>query len=368
MDRGRGCIPPADVERWIRALEDITPVIQSFLLVSALILCLVLATLWNHPLLWILLGACIGACFDRIIVVSSFPTRKWRKNLQNDVQNMEPATRKDRNGNEECKRVLIEHQKDDIAPVAAVASVDVVAAEDINDVDIYKRLDSIEDPQSAHQTCEDALKEHPHDWKLLWRFAKCKYVIFKRAKLFKLDAEEAQKLLLEGLQSAEAAVAIPEGEQDAEPHKWVAIMAEEESKRNGQKAKILGANVFQKHTMRALEISPDDSELCHMYGRFMFELSKISWTVRRVAAMTMGSLPDSSFQEALDYFYKARQSNPDWIMNSFWLAKTLIELKKIPEAKEELQNIIDNNKYRAATLSPDGTECLEKSQKLILTL
>lgn len=45
---------------------------------------------------------------------------------------------------------------------------------------------------------------------------------------------------------------------------------------------------------------------------------------KRAAAAVLGPLPDTTLEESRDYLEKARELNPDWVMNLMWLGKVLL--------------------------------------------
>lgn len=61
----------------------------------------------------------------------------------------------------------------------------------------------------------------------------------------------------------------------ANSHKWYAILCGEKGEFLGLKEKVANGQTFKKHIDIALEISPNDSTLHHLLGRFCYEVSNL---------------------------------------------------------------------------------------------
>jgi hypothetical protein len=119
----------------------------------------------------------------------------------------------------------------------------------------------------------------------------------------------------------------------ADAHKWAAILLSEVGELSSTQVRIENAHKFRAHTQRALTLAPHDASLHHMMGRFCFELANISWVVRRLAAATVGSLPDTSFEEAHSHFVASQRLLPDWHLNQRWLGRVLVALGRRADAE-----------------------------------
>lgn len=60
---------------------------------------------------------------------------------------------------------------------------------------------------------------------------------------------------------------------DAEAHKWFAILTGAYGDYLGMKEKIEGGYVFKDHVEKAITLRPDDASLRHLVGRFKFEVN-----------------------------------------------------------------------------------------------
>lgn len=99
------------------------------------------------------------------------------------------------------------------------------------------------------------------------------------------------------------------------------------------KVKLKNAHLFKEHTLRAIELAPDDTTLHHMMGRWCYEVASmccvacrlpglvwlpltccclwacfpdVSWTTR-MAAKAFGSVPDATHDDALHHFEESRR-------------------------------------------------------------
>jgi len=106
------------------------------------------------------------------------------------------------------------------------------------------------------------------------------------------------------------------------------------------KERIEKGKDIKKHLELAIELKPDEAYLYHVYGRWCFEVAKLSWVERNVAKLVFGTPPEATNDDALNNFKKGEELKQNWKINDFYIAKTLIELKKYKEAVEYLDKAI----------------------------
>ena len=52
-----------------------------------------------------------------------------------------------------------------------------------------------------------------------------------------------------------------------------------------------------------------------------FQVAGIKWWEAKIAATLFGSVPQSSYEEALQYFLRADELNSEWVENTLFIAK-----------------------------------------------
>lgn len=103
------------------------------------------------------------------------------------------------------------------------------------------------------------------------------------------------------------------------------------------KEKLLDSQLFKKHVEEALKITPDDSALHHLLGRFAYEFANLTWIEKTVASTLFGEVPNYSYQDALNLFLEAeRLSNREWKENRLYIAKCELAVGKKDSAVEWL--------------------------------
>lgn len=151
---------------------------------------------------------------------------------------------------------------------------------------------------------------------VLWRMARACYAIGSATD----GAGEKRRWWLAGLQHALAAHEADDACAGA--HHWLAIMTCSCAEFEGPAAQIKTAFFFREHLQRAIELAPDDPAQYFALGRWCYEVSQLSWVMRKAAATLFGSPPESSIDEALSLFSTAEQLRPgSWKLNMLWLGK-----------------------------------------------
>merc|ERR1719318_1687266 len=89
----------------------------------------------------------------------------------------------------------------------------------------------------------------------------------------------------------------------------------------------------------SLDIDPYNSTALHLIGRYCYEVSGIKWWEAKIAATLFGSVPQSTYDEALEYFLRADELNSEWTENTIFIAKCLVALGRKDEAKTWLDRI-----------------------------
>ncbi|XP_077365819.1 regulator of microtubule dynamics protein 1 isoform X1 [Festucalex cinctus] len=111
-------------------------------------------------------------------------------------------------------------------------------------------------------------------------------------------------------------------------HKWYAICLSDIGEYEGVKVKIGNSYTIREHLERALELNPKDATSLHILGYWCFTFSELPWYQRKVAAVIFASPPTSTYEEALQFFLKAEQVDPNFYSkNLLMLGKTYMAMK-----------------------------------------
>ena len=80
--------------------------------------------------------------------------------------------------------------------------------------------------------------------------------------------------------------------------------------------------VLQEHIDKAIELSPDEAILHYLSGRWCFEVSGLSWLEKKAASALFAAPPESSYQDALQFFLRSEELNPGtWKANMLMIGK-----------------------------------------------
>lgn len=181
---------------------------------------------------------------------------------------------------------------------------------------------------------EDLREEHPENAEVLWRLAR----IMTDAGADLEDGSEAQRdLYLEAVPVAEAAI-------DADPdnswaHLSLAIAAGQAGLVSGTREQIELSRRVKEHADEAIALDDENDLAYHVRGRWHHEVASLGWVSRTVVRTVYGGLPDASFEAAEDDLRTALETR-ERIIHRLELGRTLIELGKEEEAREQLQGAI----------------------------
>lgn len=84
--------------------------------------------------------------------------------------------------------------------------------------------------------------------------------------------------------------------------------------------------MFEQHVKTCLELDPSNSTALHLLGRYCFEVAGIKWWEAKIAAALFGTVPKSSYKEALDHFLKADDLNSEWTENKLFVVRCMVKL------------------------------------------
>lgn len=204
----------------------------------------------------------------------------------------------------------------------------------------------------------DFLKEaerlQPENVLVLWRLA--------RAHFDFSDNTDDEAVIEENIYAGfdYARKALEKDDSSAKAHKWYGILVGRVGEIEGTEQKIRNSYKVAEHTLRAIELDPDDDGNYHVMGRWHYTLADLNWFERTIASLVYATPPEASFEEARDYFLTAIEKAPDDIRHHLWLGKTLIELDDESEAQSALN--------RALAIQPvsDSDRLLQKEARGLL--
>lgn len=119
------------------------------------------------------------------------------------------------------------------------------------------------------------------------------------------------------------------GENNANVHKWLAVVLYEKTEHESTEARIKAYTEIKRHLRRAAELQPDDVVVLHILGKLCFELAHLTPFQRMLAKTFYAQPPDSTYEEAYQYFEKAESIRPRFYLpNLYMLGRTCFELKQ----------------------------------------
>ncbi|XP_067234289.1 regulator of microtubule dynamics protein 1 isoform X2 [Chanodichthys erythropterus] len=204
------------------------------------------------------------------------------------------------------------------------ASVRALESEEVLEQADY--LYSCGETQKLHQLL---LKHKDSDEaEFLWRLARASRDL---ALLSSISAEEKKRLISEAFEYARRA--LEKNESSFAAHKWFAICLSDVGDHEGIKVKIGNSYIIRHHLERAIELNPKDATSIHILGYWCFAFAELPWYQRKVAAVIFASPPTATYEEALAFFLKAEEVDPNFYsMNLLMLGKTYMMLKDVQRA------------------------------------
>ncbi|CAG2104168.1 unnamed protein product [Medioppia subpectinata] len=215
-----------------------------------------------------------------------------------------------------------------------------------------RRLD---DPHSDKRQLYDQIHASDHSSAVLWRLARVS-LLFADAFEKRGQREDCERAVKEAVDFGSRAVQLSPESLDC--NKWYCAAVGRFAAFVSVKERIRFGHVFQKHARIALDVDPNDRVMNHLYGRWCYHVSALSFFERRIAAAFIAKPPESSYSQALEALLRANSSH-DWIANHLWISKALIADKRPQESAQYVK--------RGLELKP-RTEEDELSRKELLFL
>ncbi|KAG7488282.1 hypothetical protein MATL_G00033510 [Megalops atlanticus] len=166
------------------------------------------------------------------------------------------------------------------------------------------------------------------DAEFLWRLARASRDM---ALLPHISAPEKKRLTYEAFEYAKRA--LERNEACFAAHKWYAVCLSDVGEYEGVKVKIGNSYIIKEHLERAIELNPKDATSIHILGYWCYAFAELAWYQRKVAAMIFASPPTATYEEALEFFLKAEEVDPNFYSkNLLMLGKTYMMLKEQDKA------------------------------------
>ncbi|XP_068093721.1 regulator of microtubule dynamics protein 1 [Hyperolius riggenbachi] len=191
--------------------------------------------------------------------------------------------------------------------------------------DITEQADYLYDSGDTEKLYEFLNKfNNSEDAEILWRLARASHDL---ARLSTTAPDMKKRLMYESRDIAQKALDINESCSPA--HKWFGICLSGVGDFEGIKVKIGNAYTIRDHFQRAVELNPKDATTIHLLGLWCYGFAELPWYQVKIAAALFATPPSSTFEEALGYFEKAEQVDPNFYSkNLLYLGKAFLQLKK----------------------------------------
>lgn len=208
---------------------------------------------------------------------------------------------------------------------------------------------------ATYELLQQAEQLEPDNFEVIWRLARAHFDFSDNSE----DETVISDNFYKGLDYAKKALELDDSR--AESHKWYGILIGKVGELEGTKQKILNSYEVKDHTLKAIELDPEDDGNFHVMGRWHYTLSDLSWFERKIAGLIYATPPEASFEEAAEYFKKAIALEPTDIRNHLWLGNTYVALDKNELAKQEY------NAALAITAENDSDRKLQKEAQELLS-
>ncbi|MFQ5570870.1 MAG: hypothetical protein ACE5G0_14415 [Rhodothermales bacterium] len=173
----------------------------------------------------------------------------------------------------------------------------------------------------------------PGNAPILWRLTRA-YVEFGGVAEKKKDK---RFYFQEAMESGQQAIAADS--MDFLAYTWLAIAEGTLASVESKKAQVKLAWQIREHAERAITLNPDHDTAYHVLARWHHEVASIGGFRRTLAKLFIGSLPEASYEEAIEH-YKHAIALVDLIHHRLELAKTYLKSKRQEEARVELEHIL----------------------------
>lgn len=212
----------------------------------------------------------------------------------------------------------------------------------------------MDDFDGTFELLKQAEQLEPENFEVVWRLARSHFDFFDNSEDEAVISENAYA----GLDYAKKALELDENR--AESHKWYGILIGQVGILEGTKQKIENSYQVKEHTLKAIELDPEDDGNLHVMGRWHFTLAELSWFERKIAGLIYATPPKASFEEAVEFFNQAIAMAPAEVRHHLWLGKSYIAMDKKDAASNAL------NAALAIPAGNDSDRILQKEAQDLL--
>jgi len=210
------------------------------------------------------------------------------------------------------------------------------------------------DFEGNYALLQDAERLEPENLEVIWRLARAHFDFSDNTN----DEAVISEHIYAGFEYARRA--LEKDNNSAKAHKWYGILIGRVGEIEGTEQKIKNSYKVSEHTLKAIDLDPEDDGNYHVMGRWHFTLADLNWFERTIAKFVYATPPEATFEEARDYFQKAIDKAPDEIRHHLWLGKTLVELGEKSGAKTVL------NKALTLNAKSDSDRLLQQEAREVL--
>ncbi|MFB0517023.1 MAG: hypothetical protein ACETWG_10550 [Candidatus Neomarinimicrobiota bacterium] len=225
---------------------------------------------------------------------------------------------------------------------------------------VWQQIDDLNDADDfdgAYALLAPLKAEYGSDVRYLWRIARHHFNNSDNT----TDEEVIEREVHTGFEFSKQALAADT--MDADAQGWYGILIGRVGEIKGTKQKILNSYDVKKHTLKAIDLDPDNDSWQHVMGRWHYTLADLNWFERTIASIVYATPPKASFEEAEKYFTSAAKLAPDDVRHFLWLGKTQLELDKEDAARANLEQAIS-----LPSKSDSDTILQDEARELLETL
>ncbi|XP_067006000.2 regulator of microtubule dynamics protein 1 isoform X2 [Anabrus simplex] len=170
------------------------------------------------------------------------------------------------------------------------------------------------------------------DVEVLWRLSRALYSHSKQER----DSKKKKELVAESFRLIKHALSLEKDNWAV--HKWYAVLLDANASHEGIKARISELTNVKHHLQKAAELNPTDATTLYMLGSWCYGIADMPWYQRKIASTLFATPPYSSYEEALSYFLKAEETDPNFYsLNLLMLGKSYMQLQNPERAKHYLK-------------------------------
>ncbi|KAI6653312.1 Regulator of microtubule dynamics protein 2 [Oopsacas minuta] len=191
-----------------------------------------------------------------------------------------------------------------------------------------------------------------------WRLARCYIHSVAHMKESGINVVQITDTVKLGISYSEAAIRLDNDSWIS--HKWYAICCGtlSQSESTQEKAR-LGAE-YKNHLEIAIKLAPNEPTLYHLMGNWYFELSHLSWVMKKAATTLYGNIFSGTVEQAEEMFLQAENLKPGfWIRNQVFLAKCCLKRGDKSGAEEWTRKALGTN-----VSTPDDNEAKTEAMKI----